>query len=121
MLSPEQGPGSDTEQGPQEIGLQNHYGFVMPMLYTVQLPTNNPTWVASSNSTTSLRPLYVQYAPNSTFAAISHVLVALALDFANEVSVNYLDSNPGIGFSKYRNATGIYQRSLRAEHDHKRE
>jgi len=71
-----------------------------PLVLRQQLVSNSLNWsirqlvtkssqVASSNSASSTRTLYVQNAPNSNFATISHVPRALALDLANVLSVEY--------------------------------
>src|SRR5436190_3978561 len=98
------GADQDTETGlePEEINLGNSEGttrYVMPKLYSVQLPTYTPWQFSNSQGRLVTRTLYVQYAPNSTFATVQHVPIALALCSASyqfdEYVTQYLNDRPG--------------------------
>jgi hypothetical protein len=67
----------DTEAGlrlePDTIGM-----LAIPKIYSVLIRTLFPRWKYNYTTTVS-RTLYIQYAPNSTFATIQQVSVALSL------------------------------------------
>jgi hypothetical protein len=77
----QQGLGEDTQ-----TGLQTEYGestqeLVMPALYSTQFITYGILGFGEEQMAT--RTMYLQFAPNSTFATIQHIPVALALQTAS--------------------------------------
>ncbi|KAE8160474.1 hypothetical protein BDV40DRAFT_302286 [Aspergillus tamarii] len=75
----------ETGLQPKSVNLGDHTGrtiWVMPELYSTPLPTATPWWENWPGLTQIVRTLYVQYAPNSTFATVQHIPVALSLSKA---------------------------------------
>jgi hypothetical protein len=66
----------------------------MPQLYSIAIPTVTPWWELLPGPTQIVRTLYVQYAPNGTFATVQHIPVALSLSTAARHFTTWFSNQP---------------------------
>jgi hypothetical protein len=73
---------------------ESRQGYVMPSLYTVDI--NTIGGLNGSEQQSATRQMYLQYAPNSTFATVQHVPIALTLYSASlDLTWALSDDRPG--------------------------
>jgi hypothetical protein len=89
-ITPRQDLGSQVESAVETGLIENPYSdsgslpFVMPKLYSTEMNTQQPSYTPSLILKSAIRTMYVQYAPNSTFATVQHVPLSLLSRFGTE-------------------------------------
>ncbi|KEF60305.1 uncharacterized protein A1O9_01865 [Exophiala aquamarina CBS 119918] len=96
---PAVGSDQNTEVGAQQkavsLGKQGETTiYVMPQLYSAELVTYHP-WFATNSFPSVSRTMYIQYAPNSTFATVPHVTIAQSMLLAGTRFAQHLGDKPG--------------------------